>query len=95
MGIDAHHTPLDCVFAGLKFVHGDRQLPPVRADLRLTYGDALTRRIEYLERGEQLFYRRVVLDGDLGWRLDERRPCWRDFLLGERMGRSRCPNADN
>src|SRR5438445_6466550 len=88
MGIDAHHVPLDRIFAGRQLVHRYRERPAVRADHWLAGGLVSTRRINYPKRREQFLYWRVVLDTDLGRWFAERCSCQWTFLFGERMSPS-------
>src|SRR6266849_10222512 len=92
MRVDADDMPFDGVVARLELVEVDRQLPSVGADIRRASGFVLTCSAKYFERGKQLFYRRVVLNRDLGRRRVDRLSGRWTLALGKRVRRG-CGHA--
>src|SRR5260370_14103798 len=88
MRVDTDDMPFDRVVAGLELVEADRQHPSVGADIRRASRFILTRVVKYFERSKQFFYRRVVLNRDLGRRRVNRLPRRWTLALGKRVRRA-------
>src|SRR6266852_5791085 len=94
MRVDTDDMPFDGVVARLELVEVDRQLPSVGADIRRASRSILTRVVKYFERSKQFFYRRVVLNRDLGRRRVDRLSGRWTLALGKRVRRG-CGHAGN